>query len=98
MARNVVYGVVPAPAAPPAPPPPPDKYADKLVKYIPAEVIAFFLPTFALAVAKQSRWGEWLVLGTCVLGTWGYMAIRRDPASKPRWYFYLLSVLAFIAW
>jgi uncharacterized membrane protein AbrB (regulator of aidB expression) len=78
----------------------PDDYGDKLVKYIPAEVIAFFLPAYALA-AKLNNFSDrigWLLVGIAVLGTVGYLLVKADKTKPPRWYFYLLAVLAFLGW
>jgi hypothetical protein len=84
---------------------PPDDYKAKLVKYVPAEVIAFYIPAYALAsksgsVAAGSR-GETaqiVVIIISILGLIGYLFLRSDKSSPPRPYFYLLSVLAFLAW
>lgn len=74
-----------------------DKYTEKLVKYVPAEVIAFFIPGYAL-VKGQGGSGGWIVLALGLLGTVGYLFVRADPDSRPRAYFYLLAALAFIGW
>lgn len=75
-----------------------DNYADKLVKYIPAEVIGFFVPTYALATQVSGHWAQWLVLGLCALGTVGYLIIRAPKDAPPRLYFYVLALLSFFAW
>ena len=78
----------------------PDDYGDKLVKYIPAEVIAFFLPAYALA-AKLTDFSDrigWLLVGIAIVGTVGYLLVKADKAKPSRWYFYLLAVLAFLGW
>lgn len=77
---------------------PPDTFGDKLVKYIPAEVIAFFLPAFALARALKLEWVDWLVLALAAFGLVGYLLIKADKTHPPRPYFYLLSLVAFFAW
>ncbi|MEO6196102.1 MAG: hypothetical protein ABIS20_24035 [Thermoanaerobaculia bacterium] len=75
-----------------------DSYADKLVKYIPAEVIGFFIPAYALATQVSGHWAQWLVLGLCALGTVGYLMIKAPKDAPPRWYFYILALLSFLAW
>jgi len=74
-----------------------DTWGDKLVKYIPAEVIAFYVPMYALVESAQP-WAAWLVLGLGALGTLGYLRVFLVPPGPPRFYFYVLSVVAFAAW
>jgi uncharacterized membrane protein len=75
-----------------------DSYSDKLVKYIPAEVIGFFVPAYALATKVSGLWAQGLVLVLCALGTVGYLMIKAPKDAPPRWYFYVLALLSFIAW
>jgi len=84
----------------------PDDYKAKLVKYIPAEVIGFYLPAYAL-VTKSSpvvadtdnqSTAQIIVLVVSLLGLIGYLFIRSDKNSPPRIYFYVLAGLAFVAW
>jgi hypothetical protein len=75
-----------------------DDYSSKLVKYIPGEVIAFFVPAYALAAQVPELWARWLVLVLCVLGTVGYLFARASKEKPPRWYFYVLALLSFLAW
>ncbi len=76
-----------------------DNYGDKLVKYIPAEVIAFFLPAYTLAAKLQNLWWVgWLILVLSTLALIGYLLLRSDQNNPPHWYFYILSVGAFLAW
>lgn len=107
MQRTVVYDVptrrgAAGPAAGGAAPPTTakDNYGDKLVKYIPAEVIAFYVPAYALIKGADDLGdgAKLLVLGLCLVGTLGYLYIRADKANPPRWYFYVLAVIAFLAW
>lgn len=74
-----------------------DEWGDKLVKYIPAEVLAFYIPAYALVEANAPL-GPWIVFGLGLVGTVAYLVARADRADPPRWYFYLLSAIAFIAW
>ncbi len=89
------------PPPPPASTAPKDEFGDKLVKYIPAEVIAFFLPAYALAKSADPAGLAWLPYALVVvagLGLVGYLLIRAPKDNPPRWYFYVLSVVAFLAW
>ena len=74
----------------------PDEFGDKLVKYLPAEVIAFYVPIYAL-IPAQEDWARLVVLVIGILGTVGYLLVR-TPKGSSRWYFYLLAALAFIGW
>lgn len=106
MIRTVVYPTPGSHAAEVQPADTPrDSYGDKLVKYIPAEVIGFYVPAYALAKqvgtqgnGAQGNWAQWVVLALCTLGTVGYLFVRANQEKPPRWYFYLLSSLAFLAW
>jgi hypothetical protein len=76
-----------------------DDYTNKLVKYVPAEVLAFFAPT---AAAVTNRHG--LLIAATVIGflatpvyLW-LMAQRLRPEQKPLPHFYPLSAIAFLAW
>jgi hypothetical protein len=71
--------------------PPPDDYATKLVKYVPAETLSFFLPAVLLA---DSALGDALLVIVAMVGTALYLG-RQGP--KPL-YFYVLAELALLAW
>lgn len=80
----------------------PDDYKDKLLKYVPAEVLAAFAGLSAAAGAKDSY--VWLVLAAGLIGTPAYLwyHANRIPEQqhdeKPAWYFYVLATGAFIVW
>jgi hypothetical protein len=76
--------------------PNPDKYGDKLVKYIPAEVIAFYVSVYAL-VQQRGIGAQVLVLVVCLLGLIGYLIMRDDGPHSIRVYSYVLAVVAFLA-
>jgi hypothetical protein len=98
MIRTVVYpDGGPSAAAAGRAAPPADDLSDKLLKYIPGEVIAFYVPIYAL-VPKDAAWGLVTVLVLGAAGSVGYLFARADKTSPPRFYFYLLSVAAFLAW
>jgi hypothetical protein len=74
-----------------------DDVPSKLLKYIPAEVIAFYVPIYAL-VPKAGALGLWAVLIISIAATVGYLWVRADPTSPPRLYFYILAAVAFVCW
>lgn len=72
----------------------------KLVKYVPAEVLAFFIP-LAAVVGDDRKGLLWLVTAVAVIGAPLYLAAtakRLPPEQRPARYFYLLAVLATVAW
>lgn len=85
-----------------------DDYGDKLVKYIPGEVLAFFLPAWALfanegtSEAESTMTWRWIVFFVALVATVGYLLLRApkqgETPAPPPWYFYVLSALAFVAW
>lgn len=106
-------GAGPQPALPPPPPsgaaaggppgggPPSgeDGYLDKLVKYVPAEVVAVFAPT---AAVLGNRHGLLIALAiVCLLATPGYLFLtaQNQPANlQPLPHYYVLATIAFVAW
>lgn len=74
-----------------------DTYEDKLLKYVPVEVVAFYAVVYA-SVQREADWLKWFILLLGVFGTVGYLVARSDRSRPPRWYFYVLSVIAFLAW
>ena len=108
MPRGLVYSGrtqadgAPAPerVQPAAPQPDADGYKEKLVKYVPAEVIAFFTPITAFIGAGE----DGLLIVALVAGVVGTVAYiyrqnQKIPAEKqaPVWS-YLLAIWAFLAW
>jgi hypothetical protein len=73
---------------------PPDGYGDRLVKYIPAEVLAFFLA----AAAQSGSDNTFLIVALVVAaGATPIFLYNRSPGGL-RWYSIGLAVLAFCAW
>lgn len=74
-----------------------DGYLDRLVKYVPADVIAFYLAVQA-GVAnlpeRQRVFGAWVVFLTFLAGTWLWL---RKAGVKHRTQL-MLSVAAFAIW
>lgn len=76
---------------------PADTYTEKLVKYVPAEIIAFYVPAYAL-IGKTAT-GAAVTLAVGAIATFVYLQwqVRREPKKQP-WTFYVLAVLAFFGW
>jgi beta-phosphoglucomutase-like phosphatase (HAD superfamily) len=77
-----------------------DSVPEKLVKYIPGEALAFFVP---VAAALGTKHNSVLVAAVVVggIGTVGYLwvvARKLDATSRPLPHFYVLAVIAFAAW
>lgn len=87
-------------AAGAAPSPKPDEYAEKLLKYVPAEVIAFFIPATATADANDHALLV-VIFVVAAIGALGYLyrASLSVPADKRgKWWSYPLALAAFTAW
>lgn len=75
---------------------PADDYLAKLVKYVPAEVIAFFTPIAAFIGTDDGLIATVFVLGALGTLLWVYVSSRRVPETKRgRWYTYALSLIAY---
>lgn len=76
-----------------------DGYLEKLVKYVPAEVVAFFAPIASLVENQRPLLIASGVVG--LLATPAYLwahAKRLDRRRRPPLYNYILSTLAFVVW
>jgi peptidoglycan/LPS O-acetylase OafA/YrhL len=89
---------------PPGEPPPegggerPDRYFDKLLKYVPAEAIAFYLPFYEFSKDPESDEWQWIVFAAAILGGFVYLLLRVDKEKKPRRFYYVIALLALLAW
>lgn len=101
MPRTVVYPEASASrgarSVEPDAPARPDAYPEKLVKYVPAEVVAFYVPAYTMA-PDERMFLKWAILLMAAVGTVGYLRLQAPDAIPPRWYFYVLSLVAFFAW
>ena len=98
---GVAASVDAAGAPPPPPPQEPDKYKDRLLKYIPAEVIAIYLSLDAILATAVSdpqvplqelRWAILIVVGIATpLYLWRVAKIRKKKQI-------LIAVGAFVVW
>ena len=86
---------------------PADGYMGKLTKYVPAEVLAFYMPTYQLVpVIVDDETGAALydgwrifVYGASLAGVLIYAYGRaRIEQRTLKWYYYILALVAFSAW
>ena len=78
-----------------------DSLPERLVKYVPAETLAFFVPIAAVLDDGNRR--PWLitVLVVGVIGTAGYLWLAARKAGddeRPLPHFYVLACVAFVCW
>ena len=76
-----------------------DDYSSRLQKYVPAEVLSFFLIANALPEVTSTL--RWIFLAVALLGTPLYLYARApkgQPSKAPQIYFYPLACIAFLAW
>ena len=109
MSRGLVYP--PAPSGQQAQPPvafeaapaaaqPSDGFKEKLLKYIPGEVVAFFVPVTAIAGTDEDAilWVA-LVAGVIAAPVYLYIGSLDVPrARRTRGWAYVLTVVSFLAW
>lgn len=77
-----------------------DSLPERLVKYVPAETLAFFVPLAAsIGTHRHGLLIAALVAG--LVGTIGYLwlaAQRAKPDERPLPHFYVLAATAFLCW
>lgn len=81
----------------------PDGYLDRLIKYIPAEIVAAYLTmqNIVATMAESIRpfWIEWAVFGALLLLTPLYIwRVTRAPGLPPAWLQIGISTLSFAIW
>ena len=102
--EELTLGVVQAPAAfsqATAPAADADGYIDRLVKYIPTEIIALYLgATNVVPVKDPSHWmALWIITGLCIVCTPIYMYAATKKAGEPTlWSQITISSMAFPVW
>jgi hypothetical protein len=76
-----------------------DGLPEKLVKYVPAETIGFFVPVSAAVGTGNEGWLIAVVV-VALLGTPAYLfqMAPETPASKPRAHYYVLAEIALVCW
>ncbi len=79
-----------------------DKYATRLLKYIPAEVVALFVSANGVVptdLPDRSTY-QWIIFAFCVVATPVYLffTARDEVKKKPIWTQILLATIAFPVW
>lgn len=105
MARSIITARDLSPATftaagPQAELPVPDSYRDKLIKYIPAEVVSFYISADLLirnstSTTPNKQLFDWVVFGFLLLMTPVYLCKLQ---GVKRWFQLFLSTLAFAVW
>lgn len=82
-----------------APPPALDTYLSRLVKYIPAEIVAAYLFVKGFLPPDAPRWVWWIVFGGLIaLTVWYTLDATRRPGLPPAYTQTVIAVLAFVVW
>ncbi len=77
-----------------------DGLPERLVKYVPAETLAFFVP-LAAGIGSGRRVLLVVVLCAGLVGTIGYLWLAGQRAAadeRPRPHFFVLAAVAFVSW
>jgi len=87
----------PAPKPGELAPLPEDKYKDRLLKYIPAEVVTLYLTLTTLIGTASGRpwWLGWLIVAVGIVATWYYL---RYPLEVKDGKQLMISCVAFVVW
>lgn len=76
-----------------------DQYADRLMKYIPGEVVSLFILLNGLAANAPETIPrvplQWGVFGILLVGTWFYL---RRILHVTKWQQLVISTVAFVIW
>jgi hypothetical protein len=72
----------------------PDNYTDRLIKYIPAEIIAFYLALKPFFI-KETPNVQWVIFAVLLVVTVVYLRLARGVG---KWIQIIISVLAFAIW
>jgi hypothetical protein len=77
-----------------------DVYTDKIAKFVPAEVLAFFLPSVSKFADQGDFWvGFIVVVGALATGVYLWQrATTLKPEKQPLPHFYALAIFAFVMW
>jgi hypothetical protein len=87
----------PVPKAGDPAPPPEDKYKDRLLKYIPGEVVTFYLGLTAIVASATNApwWLSWVIFCVGIVATPLYLHRYLDVSDRRQ---LTVSTLAFIVW
>ena len=79
------------------PPLPEDKYKDRLLKYIPAEVVTLYLTLTALlgTASDLPWWLGWLIFVLGIVATWYYLRYPLEVKDRTQ---LIISCVAFVVW
>ena len=94
--KNATPDLAPA-AGGPAPAHPEDKYQDRLLKYIPGEVITLYVTLTGLEANATGLpgWLGWAIFLVGVVGTWFYLHVALGVTDRRQLF---ISSLSFIVW
>ena len=104
MGRSIVYAQAETssssrsvPGGGVAPAPEPDKYADILLKLIPAEVLTLYMAMDGVITSNSdhSPTLTWIVFGIGIVATWFYLHVFQKVNDRQQ---IIISVLAFGIW
>jgi hypothetical protein len=79
------------------PKPQEDNYKDRLLKYIPGEVVTLYLTLTALAASATGLpgWVGWAILAVAIAGTWFYLRNYLNVTDQRQ---LSISTLSFCVW
>jgi hypothetical protein len=86
-----------APKSGEAPLPPEDKYKDRLLKYIPGEVVTLYVTLMSLLATASGvpGWLDWAVFGVGLIATPYYLNRNLDVKDRTQ---LTISTVAFVVW
>lgn len=81
-----------APASPPE-----DTYKDRLLKYIPGEVVTLYLTLTAIQATATGApwWLGWAIFLVCTAGTWFYLRVVLIVRDRTQ---LIISTISFVVW
>jgi hypothetical protein len=76
-----------------------DDFGTKLAKYVPAEILAVFVPMVTLVQGRKGLLLAALALGLLLTPAYLYTHARKAaPEQRPSPYSYVLATVAFVVW
>lgn len=78
---------------------PRDEYLERLVKYVPAEMISLYVAVRGAAVDYSGVGGDWaLFFGLCLLTPLYVARVTREAGKPPAWKQIVVGTAAFAIW